>query len=88
MLVTDLQPGDVVYAAATLRNDGSLPGVEADSIIAETGRRGVIINSGHLEDEPARVLYLVRFENDDRKLGPPIGCWPEELTGETEHNGP
>ena len=26
MLVTDLQPGDVVYAAATLRNDGSLPG--------------------------------------------------------------
>jgi nitrogen fixation protein NifZ len=39
----------------------------------------VIIETGHLQDEPRRKLYLVRFEDQDLNLGPPTGCWPEEL---------
>jgi nitrogen fixation protein NifZ len=39
----------------------------------------VIIETGHLEEEPRRKLYLVRFEDQDLNLGPATGCWPEEL---------
>jgi hypothetical protein len=24
----------------------------------------------------------VRFEDENRELGPPVGCWPEEITAE------
>ena len=42
----------------------------------------MVINEGHLEEFPDKTLYLVRFENDDAILGPPVGVWPEELTQE------
>lgn len=82
MHLRELQPGDVVYAARTLTNDGSHPGLEDGAVIAEAGARGVLINVGHLEENPNQEIYLVRFEGPepDRVLGPPIGCWPEELT--------
>lgn len=79
MQLQDLQPGDLLYAAATIINDGSIPGVAEGEILAEDGTRGVLINTGHLEEQPSRTLYLVRFENAAGELGPATGCWGEEL---------
>jgi nitrogen fixation protein NifZ len=39
----------------------------------------VLLNVGHVEAEPEQTLYLVRFEDADGNLGPPVGCLPEEL---------
>ena len=80
MDIRTLEPGDTVYAAQELRNDGSVPGLQENDLIATSGTRGVIINIGHLEDQPDLTLYLVRFENQDLTLGPPVGCWPNEIT--------
>ena len=80
MALYELQPGDIVYAAQTIYSDGEIPGYPADSVLAPAGTRGVIINIGHLEEDPDRELMLVRFEDAQQQLGPPIGCWMEELT--------
>lgn len=80
MNLRQLQPGDVVYAACAIENDGSLPTLDSTALIAQPGARGVIVNIGHLEEDPDRELYLVRFEDPDLNLGPPTGCWPEELS--------
>jgi nitrogen fixation protein NifZ len=78
-MLQQLQPGDRIYAHGEIRSDGSIPGLAADAVLAAPGTRGVIINIGHLEEDPARELYLVRFEDAQLDLGPPVGCWPEEL---------
>jgi nitrogen fixation protein NifZ len=82
MTLKQLQPGDVVYAASHIVNDGSIPSLEYTAVIAAPGTRGVIINIGHLEETPERELFLVRFEDQELNLGPPTGCWPEELSAE------
>lgn len=82
MTLKQLQPGDVVYAASDIVNDGSIPTLEGSALIATPGTRGVIVNIGHLEETPERELFLVRFEDSDLNLGPPTGCWPEELSSE------
>jgi nitrogen fixation protein NifZ len=82
MNLDQLNPGDIVYAAAEIRNDGSVPDTPKDALLASRGTRGVVINIGHLEENPERVLFLVRFEDADLNLGPPTGCWPEELDPE------
>ena len=74
----DLSPGDVVYAATEIRNDGGIPDIPADAKLAAAGARGVIVNIGHLEEDPQRNPFLVRFDDADRNLGPPTGCWEEE----------
>ena len=79
MYVKTLEPGDTVFAARELRNDGSIPGIPENELIAEEGTRGVLINVGHFEEQPDETLYLVRFEKQDLSLGPPVGCWPEEI---------
>ena len=79
MSIRELEPGDMVYAATTITNDGSHPELQDDMVIAAAGTRGVIINVGHLEENPNKELFLVRFEQGDGELGPPTGCWPEEL---------
>jgi nitrogen fixation protein NifZ len=79
-----LQPGDCIYARGEIRSDGSIPGMEADAVLASAGTRGVIVNIGHLEEDPGRELYLVRFEDARLDLGPPVGCWPEELAASRE----
>ncbi|MET0064004.1 MAG: nitrogen fixation protein NifZ [Candidatus Thiodiazotropha endolucinida] len=79
MNLQDLQPGDVVFAASHIFNDGGIPDVPADELLAEPGTRGVIVETGHLEEAPERTVYLVRFEDRELNLGPPTGCWPEEL---------
>lgn len=80
MSLHELNPGDIVFAAKTIKNDGSVPGLGEDELIAEKGARGVIINTGHLEENPNRELMLVRFENASNELGPPVGVWFDELT--------
>jgi nitrogen fixation protein NifZ len=82
MNLRDLQPGDMVYAAATITNDGSMPDLPDETVLAEKGTRGVLINAGHLEEDPSQELFLVRFETGPGELGPPTGCWPEELAME------
>ncbi|MFA5924141.1 MAG: nitrogen fixation protein NifZ [Methylobacter sp.] len=79
MNVEDLDIGDVVYAANTITDDGSIPGGIEGAILAEAGTRGVITLIGHVEEEPSRSVFLVRFEDKDINLGNPVGCWVEDL---------
>lgn len=82
MHVYELEPGDTIFAANTLKNDGTLPGFSTDEVVATKGQRGVVINTGHLEGQQNKVLFLVRFEtgDSDNPLGPAVACWPEELS--------
>jgi nitrogen fixation protein NifZ len=82
MRVEDLELGDVVYAAQTITDDGSIPNGSEGEILAEAGTRGVITLIGHVEEDPNRSVFLVRFEDKDMNLSNPIGCWLEELTME------
>ena len=80
MTLDNLQPGDMVFATTNIYNDGSVPEFPDNTQFATTGTRGVLINTGHLEDQPGKILFLVRFENADLELGPPVGCWADELS--------
>jgi nitrogen fixation protein NifZ len=80
MQLSDLQEGDAVYAASHIYNDGGIPQLATGALIATPGTRGLIVRIGRLEEAPTRQVYLVRFEDEDLRLGPPAGCWPEELT--------
>lgn len=80
MELDQLEPGDTVYAASHIYNDGGIPDLPQDTLLAQPGTRGVIVQTGHLEDAPERSVYLVRFEDKELNLGPPTGCWPEELS--------
>lgn len=82
MTLEELEPGDMVFAATQIRNDGSVPNLPAEASLAQPGTRGVLLNTGHLEEQPDAILYLVRFEDENRELGPPLGCWPEEITAD------
>ena len=82
MNLDQLNPGDIVYAANEIRNDGGIPEIPGDAVISVPGTRGVVVNIGHLEQDPERELFLVRFEDANLNLGPPTGCWPEELSAE------
>jgi len=79
MTLQQLQPGDMIYAARDIFNDGSIPDMDAGARIASSGCRGVLINTGHLEENENQAVYLVRFE-DGEGLTAAIGCWPEDLT--------
>jgi len=75
--------GEIVYCREPLINDGGIPDVAADAVLATPGRRGVVVNTGHIEQDPGQAIYLVRFEGEDNALGdlgPPVGCLPKELT--------
>lgn len=77
--------GEIVFSRELLINDGGIPGIAADAILATPGRRGVVVNCGHVQVDPEQEVYLVRFEGEDgsmRDLGPPVGCLPDELTQE------
>lgn len=74
--------GDLVYATGEIVNDGGIPGLAADALLAGPGTRGVVVNRGHVEAAPEQEIYLVRFEGEAGNLGPPVGCLPEELTQE------
>lgn len=80
MNLEDLDLGDVVFAAHAIIDDGSMPESEEGVVLAEEGARGVIVMKGHVEEEPGRSVFLVRFEDKELNLGQPIGCWSEDLT--------
>lgn len=82
MSLENIEPGDMVFATTEIRNDGSVPNLPSDTSLAQAGTRGVLLNTGHLEEQPDATLYLVRFEDENHELGPPIGCWPEEITAD------
>lgn len=79
MNIEDLDLGDVVYAAHTITDDGSMPESSEGEILAEAGTRGVIVMKGYVEEDPDRSVFLVRFEDAELNLGRPIGCWTEDL---------
>ena len=79
----ELKPGDIIYAASNIYNDGSLPDRDDNELLAPAGSCGVLVNTGHLEEQPEQALYLVRFEGG-AGLGPAIACWPEELRASSE----
>lgn len=72
--------GDMVFARDALKNDGGVPNAEPEALLAAARTRGVVVRVGHLEAEPRQTLYVVRFEDEQGVLGPPVGCLPEELT--------
>jgi len=41
---------------------------------------GVIVKTGHVETMPELEVLVVRFEGTDLTLGPPVGCFVDELT--------
>jgi nitrogen fixation protein NifZ len=79
MNVDDLDLGDVVYAAHTILDDGSMPGRTSGDVLVQQGSRGVIVKKGYLENDPNRSVFLVRFEDEALNLGLPIGCWSSDL---------
>jgi nitrogen fixation protein NifZ len=80
--------GEMVFATTDLFNDdltedgaSLIPDVAPNALLAPAGSRGVVVNVGHLPDQPQLAIYLVRFETGpDKALGVPIGCMAEELT--------
>lgn len=76
-----LQPGDAIIASRDILNDGSFPELEENELIVKSGTRGVLINFGHLEDNEEQEVFLVKFETgqESSALGPPVGCWPEDI---------
>ncbi len=79
MRIEDLDLGDVVYAARPIVNDGSMPDSREGEVLAEAGARGVIVMKGHIEEDEARHVFLVRFEDGELNLGRPVGCWSNDL---------
>lgn len=79
MHISQAQPGDIVYAGKDIYNDGSLPEAGENALLAKAGDRGVLVNTGHYEEFPETVLYLVRFENDTKELGMAVTCLEDEL---------
>ena len=76
-----LQPGDAIFATKDIINDGSFPEYGENELLVKAGTRGVVINFGHLEANEDQEVFLVKFEADANgaELGPPIGCWPEDI---------
>ena len=74
MELDQIEPGDMVFATTDIYNDGSIPHLPTDARLATSGARGVLLNTGHLEEQPDRQIYLVRFEDEHLNLGPPAGC--------------
>ena len=77
--VETLEDGDVVYAANAIYNDGGLEDIEENALLVPAGTRGVIVRKGHLEQDVRRSVFLVRFEDEEKNLAEPIGCWAEDL---------
>lgn len=79
MNLQDLKNGDAVFAAVTIRNDGSVPDAPPEEIFAEAGTMGMLINTGFFEEYPDETLYLVAFRNAAGELGQPVTCLAHEL---------
>lgn len=76
--------GEMVFCTEDIFNDGGIPELAADALLAAAGTRGVVVNSGCAEADERQEIFLVRFEGTDGVLGPPVGCLPGELTQNEE----
>ncbi len=74
--------GDAVFAAVRIVNDGSVPHAEDNEIFAEVGAMGMLINTGHFEENPNEELFLVSFKLPNGEMGPPVACLEHELSAE------
>ena len=74
-----LQPGDSIIANHDIMNDGSFPEEDTTKPLVYKGTIGVIINVGYLEENEDIIVFLVRFEDEAKELGPPIGCWSDDI---------
>lgn len=72
--------GDLVFSRSEIRNDGGIPDVGDEALLAARGTRGVVVRTGSVQSRPETRVYLVRFESTDKVLGPPVGCLEDELT--------
>lgn len=72
--------GEIVFSQADLYNDGGIPDIATEALLAPAGGRGVVVQIGYTESDDSLALYLVRFEDADGKLGPPVGVYPDEVT--------
>lgn len=72
--------GDMVFSTEAIINDGFVPELPEGALLASPGTRGMVVTYGHAEAAPELEIYLIRFELPDGRLGPPVGCLPEELT--------
>lgn len=82
MSETDMNLGSIIYAREDILNDGTHPEMDEQAVLAAAGSRGVLVNTGEIFDEEnqtSHALLLVRFEDSNLELGPPIGCWPQEV---------
>ncbi|MGB4467333.1 MAG: nitrogen fixation protein NifZ [Azovibrio sp.] len=71
--------GDIVFCKEALFNDGGIPDLPEDALLARAGTRGVIVQTGVIEADERQAIFLVRFEGEDGLLGGPVGCLPDEL---------
>ena len=67
------QWGQPVVAVIDLVNDGSYPDTEAEALLAASGSKGEIVQTG-LHEETNTPVYLVEFAN-----GKVIGCLEHEI---------
>lgn len=72
--------GDMVFPLEPMYNDGFIPELPEDALLAPPGAVGVVVMFGYAEESPEQEIYLVRFEGEDGILGPPVGCLTDELT--------
>lgn len=80
MNVKQLQNGDAVYAAVNIVNDGSVPNAAPNEVFALRGTIGMLLNTGHLEEDPSKELYLISFQTEAGELGPPVTCFEHEIS--------
>ena len=74
--------GELVFASSVIHNDGSLPDAPDEAVLAEPGAKGVVVRCGHLSEDPAQEIFLVRFEDAAGSMGQPVGCLADELASE------
>ncbi|MDK2776212.1 MAG: nitrogen fixation protein NifZ [Pseudomonadota bacterium] len=74
-----LQKGDAVFATCTIRNDGSIPGLADEQLLAQPGSMGMLVNGGHLEEDPSQEVLLVGFYLPDGQLAL-VTCLPQEIS--------
>lgn len=72
--------GDMVFPLEPIYNDGYIPELPEDALMAPPGATGVVVMFGYAEADPGQEIYLVRFEGEDGVLGPPVGVLTDELT--------
>ncbi|HET7776863.1 MAG TPA: nitrogen fixation protein NifZ [Azospira sp.] len=82
-----LNIGDIVFALEPIRNDGGVPDLVADALLATSGARGLVVQIGAAVADLSQEIILVRFEDAAGVLGPPVGCLPDELTQDQARAG-